>query len=86
MEYNGNAPAPPGQALGGATPFAWHQGGAFLIKRRQVDEPGFPNGVAIIGSDDTAGKFIMTYFDDRGRLSRKRAALGAKIRQIFRRN
>ena len=32
----------------------------------QVDEPQFPDGVAIIGSDDAAGTFSMIYFDERG--------------------
>jgi len=39
--------------------------------RRLIDEPGFPNGVAIIGSDadgshGQAGGFTMIYFDERG--------------------
>lgn len=34
--------------------------------RTQVDEAGFPDGVAIIGSDDASGTFMMTYFDERG--------------------
>ena len=32
----------------------------------QVDEPKFPDGVAIIGSDDATGRFTMIYFDERG--------------------
>jgi hypothetical protein len=32
----------------------------------EVDEPRFPSGVAIIGSDNVAGTFAMTYFDARG--------------------
>lgn len=56
----------PDETLDGRTSFAWHEGGAFLIMRSQIDEPRFPSGVAIIGSDDVAGTFAMTYFDERG--------------------
>jgi hypothetical protein len=62
----GSHPQVPDKALHGRTSFAWHEGGAFLIMRTEVDEPQFPNGLAIIGSDDSAGKFIMSYFDERG--------------------
>jgi len=37
-----------------------------LMMRSEVDEPSFPDGVAIIGSDDAAGRFCMIYFDERG--------------------
>lgn len=62
----GSHPAVPGKILRGRTSFAWHQGGAFLIMRSEVDEPRFPSGLAIIGSDDVAGTFAMVYFDERG--------------------
>jgi len=61
----GTHPAFPDQPLHGRTCFAWHEGGAFLVMRSEVDHPQFPDGVAIIGSDDS-GKFAMTYFDERG--------------------
>ncbi len=56
----------PGQTLAGRTSFAWHEGGAFLIMRSEIDHPQFPSGQAIIASDDTAGSFAMSYFDERG--------------------
>jgi hypothetical protein len=62
----GTHPLMPGQTLTGRTSFAWHEGGAFILMRSQVDDPRFPDGVAIIGSDDVAGAFAMTYFDERG--------------------
>jgi hypothetical protein len=62
----GSHPLVPGKILHGRTSFAWHEGGAFLIVRSEIDEPQFPSGVAIIGSDDVAGTFAMTYFDERG--------------------
>jgi hypothetical protein len=61
----GTHPMVPGESLNGRTSFAWHQGGAFLIMRSEVDHPQFPDGVAIVGSSD-AGRFVMTYFDERG--------------------
>ncbi len=62
----GSHPQMPGKALPGRTSFAWYEGGAFLIMRNQVDEEGFPDGVAILGSDESAGSFTMIYFDERG--------------------
>jgi hypothetical protein len=62
----GAHPLVPGETLRGRTSFAWHEGGAFLIMRSQVDHPQFPDGVAIIGSDGAPGKFVMIYFDERG--------------------
>jgi len=67
----GKHPKVPNKTLCGRTSFAWHEGGAFLIMRQEIDEPQFPDGVAIIGSDDS-GKFSMTYFDERG-VSRARS-------------
>jgi len=63
---SGTHPMVPGTTLAGRASFAWHEGGAFLIMRSEVDEPRFPSGVAIIGSDDKAGNFVMIYFDERG--------------------
>jgi hypothetical protein len=46
--------------------FDWMEGGAFLMMRWQVSEPGIPSATAIFGSDDTKGTFYMLYFDERG--------------------
>jgi hypothetical protein len=62
----GSHPLVPDRILDGRTSFAWHEGGAFLIMRSEVDEPRFPSGIAIISSDDAAGTFAMTWFDERG--------------------
>jgi hypothetical protein len=62
----GSHPMVPGAELRGRTSFAWHEGGAFLIMRSQVDAPKFPDGIAIIGSDNAAGTHTMIYFDERG--------------------
>ena len=55
----GTHPFFPGVVFG-RTSFAWHEGGAFLLMRSEIDEPQIPRGVAIIGSDDGAGTFTMT--------------------------
>lgn len=65
-DTTGTHPMLPGQTLKGRTSFAWHEGGAFLIVRNEIDDPQFPSGVAIIGSDDVAKTFSMIYFDERG--------------------
>lgn len=54
-----------GTEFHGRTSFTWHEGGAFLLMRSEIDESEIPNGVAIIGSDDAAGTFTMIYSDER---------------------
>lgn len=66
----GSHPYLPGTTLHGRTTFDWIEGGAFLIMRSEIDEPDFPSGVAIFGSDDVAQRYFMLYFDERG-VSRK---------------
>src|ERR671938_351745 len=60
----------PGITLHGRTSFEWLEGGAFLIMHSDIDDPRFPTGVAIFGSDDTRGEYYMLSFDERG-VSRK---------------
>jgi hypothetical protein len=62
----GTHPMVPGETLAGRTSFAWHKSGAFVIMRSEVDAPDFPDGVAIIGSDNDGARFSMLYFDERG--------------------
>ena len=62
----GSHPLVPGVVFHGRTSFRWHEGGAFLLMRSEIDEPEIPNGTAVIGSDDAAGTFHVLYFDDRG--------------------
>jgi hypothetical protein len=66
----GTHPLLPGTTFHGRTSFAWHEGGAFLIMRSEIEEPEIPSGVAIFGSDDGAATHFMLYFDERG-VSRK---------------
>jgi hypothetical protein len=55
----------PGVSLHGRTAFEWHEGGAFLRMRSEIDEPGIPSAIAIIDSDDQANALTMLYFDER---------------------
>lgn len=66
---SGTHPMLPG-TLHGHTSFSWMEGGAFLVMRTHIDHAQVPDGVAIIGSDQTEGTFFMLYFDERG-VSRK---------------
>jgi hypothetical protein len=60
----------PDTTLHGRTSFEWLEGGAFLMMRSEIDDPRFPSGIAIIGSDDSEGEYYMLTFDERG-VSRK---------------
>src|SRR6266498_4053098 len=60
----------PDTILHGRTSFEWLENGAFLVMRSEIDDPRFPSGIAIFGSDDTAEQYFMLYFDERG-VSRK---------------
>lgn len=42
------------------------ENGAFLLMRSEIDDPRFPQGIAILGSDDVQHKLFMLYFDERG--------------------
>jgi hypothetical protein len=66
----GTHPMVPGMIVHGRASFAWQHGGAFLVWRSEVDDPRFPSGISIIGSDDAVGTFFLCYFDERG-VSRK---------------
>jgi hypothetical protein len=65
-QTTGSHPYLPGTVLHGRTSFDWLEGGAFLIMHSEIDEPHFPDGVVILGSDDVGKKFCMLHFDERG--------------------
>ncbi|HUI88620.1 MAG TPA: hypothetical protein VLX61_07815 [Anaerolineales bacterium] len=71
-EWNteGTHPLFPNTVAHGRTSFEWLEGGAFLIMHSEIDEPGIPTGIAILGSDEALDAFFMMYFDERG-VSRK---------------
>lgn len=66
----GTHPYLPGKKLQGHSSFKWIEGGAFLVWYSEIDEPNFPGGIAIFGSDDSTKEFFMLYFDER-KVSRK---------------
>jgi hypothetical protein len=66
----GTHPLVPDTTFHGRTSFTWHEGGAFLLMRSEMDATDIPSGVAVFGSDDAAATFVMIYFDERG-VSRK---------------
>ena len=55
----------PGTTLHGRASFDWLEGGAFVVIHSEIDEPGIPTGIVIIGSDDAKAKLFMLYFDER---------------------
>jgi hypothetical protein len=61
----GSHPLIPNPVRGHAT-FEWFEGGAFLIWRTYFEQPLPPNGLAVIGRDDTTGSCSMGYYDERG--------------------
>jgi hypothetical protein len=61
----GTHPLAPGTTFHGRTSFEWAENGAFVLMRSEIDEPGIPSAVAVIGSDDAAGTLTMIYFDER---------------------
>jgi hypothetical protein len=81
----GTHPHVPGTVFHGRTSFAWHEGGAFVVMRSEIDEPEIPSGVAVIGGDDGAGTFSMLYFDERG-VSRQYAVTMSGNRMTWRRD
>jgi hypothetical protein len=62
----GKHPCMPDTVLHGRTSFEWLEGGAFLLMRSEIDEPGIPKGIAIFASDDAVGELSMLTFDERG--------------------
>lgn len=46
--------------------FEWMPGGRFLVQRWVVSHPEAPDGIAVIGPDDSGGAYLQHYFDSRG--------------------
>ena len=61
---DGLHPLIPGK-VHGRTSFAWSDGGAFLVMRSEINEPGIPSAIATLGTDDDK-ECSMLYFDERG--------------------
>ena len=74
----------PGVRLHGRTIFEWHEGGAFLCVRSEIDEPGIPSAIALIGSDNDAESFTMLYFDERAVSRRFEVTMDGAVVQWWR--
>jgi hypothetical protein len=62
----GSHPYFPDITLHGRAVFEWHENGAFVIVRSEIDHPKFPDSIQIFGSDDAAKSYFMLHFDQRG--------------------
>ena len=62
----GSHPLLPGVKLEGHTSYQWLEGGAFIIMHSSIEREGFPDGIAIFGSDNSSDEYAMIYFDERG--------------------
>jgi hypothetical protein len=80
----GHHPYLPDTVFHGRTSFAWLESGAFLVMRSEIDEPGIPTGIAIIGSDDGLGTWSMLYFDERGVSRRYDVSMRGDVLQWWR--
>lgn len=52
--------------VGGRVAFESMPGGQFVVQRWEVQHPDAPDGIAIIGFDDSRQTFVQHYFDSRG--------------------
>jgi hypothetical protein len=50
----------------GRVVFDWMKGGRFLVERWEVSLPEAPDGIAIIGPNESGDGFRQHYFDSRG--------------------
>lgn len=50
----------------GKVNFSWFNGKSFLVLRTDFNQSGPPHSTAVIGSDNSANKLSMHYFDKRG--------------------
>jgi hypothetical protein len=57
-------PVDPSLKVEGRVAFEWLEGRSFLVQRWTVEHPDFPNGIAIIGCEESGCS--MHYFDSRG--------------------
>jgi hypothetical protein len=62
----GSHPYFPERVLRGRAIFERTEGGAFIRMQSTMEDPEFPEGVAIFGTDDDNGTCTMLYFDSRG--------------------
>jgi hypothetical protein len=80
----GHHPMVPGVTFHGRTTFDWHEGGAFVVMRSEIDEPEIPSGIAIFGNDSEGAALSMLYFDERKVARRYEATLQPQALQWWR--
>src|SRR5437764_2037540 len=70
----------PGKTFHGRVMFTWLESGAFLLYQSHVDEPEIPDGVAILGTDDsTPNAGAMLYSDVRNVSREYRWTISANV-------
>jgi len=62
----GSHPHLPGRTLRGRVTFERIEGGAFIRMCSKMEDPEFPEGIAIFGTDGDEQTCTMLYFDERG--------------------
>ena len=70
--------APPSDDRGRVS-FEWGPQRAFLVERWEVPIDAAPDGVAILGPDESGGELIQHYFDSRGVTRRYGTELSAGV-------
>ncbi len=83
-DTTGTHPLVPGTTVRGRSRFEWLENGAFLMWRSEADDPRFPAGISIFGSDDNAESFFMLYFDSRAVSRRFEAAFQDNVLRLWR--
>jgi hypothetical protein len=62
----GKHPLFPGVTLTGTTIFKWIENGAFIQMNNFINHEQFPDGITILGSDNSDQEYLMLYYDERG--------------------
>jgi hypothetical protein len=67
-EWSMGVPFNPDQQIveGGRVTFKWLTEGSFLIQRWEIEFEYAPDGIAVIGPDESGEKLCQHYFDTRG--------------------
>ena len=68
----------------GRTDIDWLQLGRFLIMSGSVEHPDFPDGISIIGGDDTNDTYSMLYYDSRGIARIYEMSLSGEVWKLWR--
>jgi hypothetical protein len=74
----------PAAIVRGQNRFDWLEGGHFLVQRWNVEHPDFPDGIAVVGYDDSTGNYSQHYFDSRGVSRIYKMSLGDGVWKLWR--